>query len=82
MEKSTLTIPGYEGVDANWIRDTMNRVHDIAQELAYMGKVDLSALDKINRSYVTQAFYFARRRAEEQLFNIMLEIRKSRTPIN
>ncbi len=81
MVQTKKGIPGYEGVDGNWLSDTLNKVHDIAQELAFIRKANLSALDNINRSYVTQAFSFATRRAEEQLFNIMLEIRKARTTI-
>lgn len=79
-ETNTGGIPGYAGVDPNWVQKTLDTVHDIAQEFAYMRGVDLTGLDEINKSYVESAFVIAERRAMDGLIRIMLEIRQARTP--
>ena len=79
-EENTVGIPGYVGVDPNWVQKTLDTVHDIAQEFAYMRGVDLTGLDEINKSYIDSAFALAEKRAMDEFFKIMLEIRQARTP--
>lgn len=80
--KEIVNLPGYDGVDADFIAAILDEVHDIAQELAYINAADLKALDPVNRSYVDMAFAHAIRRAREELTEIMMDIRNMRTPID
>ena len=81
MKEQKVNLPGYEGVDAIWLASILDGIHDIAQELAYMNACNLSKLDKPDRNHVRHAFAFAQDRAKQDLFEIMLQIRKARTPI-
>ncbi len=78
---ATVNLPGYDGVDANLIAAILDEVHDIAQELTYMRHVNLRGLDAVNAGYVDSAFAYAERRIQDDLADVMLEIRHLRTPL-
>lgn len=80
MDKSAFKIPGFEGVDPEWIEKTLNEVHDLAQGLAYGRKGSLDGLDQNNAYYIGRALQAGENLALERLFEIMLEIRQRRTP--
>lgn len=82
MEEQKVNLPGYEGMDAAWLASILDGIHDIAQELAYINACDLSKLDKPNKNFVRYALSYAQDRAKQDLFEIMLQIRKARTPID
>lgn len=82
MKGQKVNLPGYEGVDAAWLASILDGIHDIAQELAYMNNCNLSKLDHPDKNYVRHAFAYAQDRAKQDLFEIMLQIRKARTPMD
>lgn len=82
MKNQPVNLPGYKGVDANFVSAILDEVHDIAQELAFIQETNLRGMDRMNRSYVEAAFSHAIRRAHNELVDIMLHIRNMRTPTN
>lgn len=82
MKRQTVNIPGYEGIDPQWISDTLDMVHEIAQQLAYGRKASLKGLDPNDRYYIGRAISMGEDRALERLFGIMLEIRQRRSAVS
>lgn len=81
MDKLSVDLPGYKGVDANFLAAILDEVHDIAQEIAYFKNINLSGLDRKSKSYFNSACSLAMQRAHDELSEIMLDIRNMRTSI-
>lgn len=81
MENNTINIPGYENIDAQMVADILDSIHGIGEELAYLDTLKINSIDKAEFYHLRLGIDMATKRALEDLKEIMMLIRKTRTPI-
>ncbi len=80
MENKTVNIPGYENIEAQKVADILDSIHEIGEELTYLDTLKNEDMNDDRFYHLLLGIDMAKNRAIEDIKELMMVIRKSRTP--